>query len=79
MADPIVLALTKTCGLLGPIERRVVLLVAERILMGQRQYGRLKGPDRDARNLVREEGEEVADAMVYSATREIYQRMGGGE
>jgi hypothetical protein len=64
-------------GLLGEIERRVVLLVAQRILMGQSEYGKLRGPETDRRDLVREEGEEVADALVYSATREVYRRMGG--
>jgi len=51
---------------LGDHERAVLQLVAERLRMGQRRYGRFDvGTDR--RDFRQEALEEVADALVYGA------------
>ncbi|MFN8626029.1 MAG: hypothetical protein U0587_08625 [Candidatus Binatia bacterium] len=51
---------------LGAAELRVLLLVAERLLLGRRQYGNLD-PATDPRDFRRECFEELADAAVYMA------------
>lgn len=62
--------LSKILGQLGPDERRVMLFVARRLLMGQAQYG-LLNILRDRRDWKRELGEEAADALVYAACEEV--------
>ena len=51
---------------LGAEEREVLVLVAERLLMGQRQYGLLRLAV-DGRNFAREAAEEAADGAIYAA------------
>jgi hypothetical protein len=55
---------------LGDEERAVLLVLARRLLAGQRAYGRLKLA-RDPRDFRRERAEELADAMVYTAIGEV--------
>ena len=55
---------------LGSDERRVLAYVAERLLMGQRQYGILDIAN-DKRDWTKELGEEVLDAAVYAALRSL--------
>lgn len=57
-------------GELGEDERRVIALLARRLLDGQRQYG-LLDLARDARDFRRERGEEIADLLVYTAFAEL--------
>jgi hypothetical protein len=58
--------LVEICAELGADELRVVILVAERLRVGQRRYGRFDvGTDR--RDFHHEAIEEVADALVYAA------------
>ena len=58
-------ALTAVAARLGPDELELVLLLARRLRIGQRRYGRLD-VERDGRNFRREALEEVADALVYA-------------
>jgi hypothetical protein len=73
MPDPTAEQIAAIVRDLGPVERRVVRLIAQRILGGQLQYG-LLDPHTDRRDFAREEGEEVADAIVYRAIIETYRR-----
>jgi hypothetical protein len=58
--------LLETIGELAPEERRVLLVLARRLLVGQRAYGRLDLV-RDRRDWHREAAEEAADLAIYSA------------
>ena len=49
---------------LGPDELRVLKKIAERLAMGQKQYGRLRLAH-DARDFRKEAIEELLDAVVY--------------
>jgi hypothetical protein len=53
---------------LGPDERRVMLVLARRLLVGQWAYGRLDVA-RDRRDWGKEAREEAADLAIYSAIR----------
>ncbi len=53
---------------LGPDERRVLLVLARRLLAGQCAYGRLDVA-RDGRDWRRERADELADALVYGGHR----------
>jgi len=55
---------------LGEEEVRVLGLLTRRLLDGQRTYGRLDLA-RDARDLERERGNELADVLVYTAMAEL--------
>lgn len=59
---------------LGPQERNVLKRIAfrtgERLLIGQRLYGRLDLQN-DTRNLVREANDETIDNAIYLACEEI--------
>lgn len=55
---------------LGDGERRVLLVLAKRLLMGQRTIGRLDLA-KDARDWRREKAEEFADALIYGAIAEV--------
>lgn len=57
---------------LGADERRVMLVLARRLLAGQAAYGRLDvGTDR--RDFRRERALEIADLLLYSAFIELQQ------
>lgn len=56
--------LEEVCRELGPDELRILKKIAERLAMGQRQYGRLRLAH-DARNFRKEASEELLDAVVY--------------
>lgn len=49
---------------LGPAERRVLLALAERLVMGASQYGPL---EKRGRSWTREQQEELLDACIYGA------------
>lgn len=51
---------------LGEDERRVLCYLADRLLTGQMQYGKLDLKT-DLRNFVQERKAEVGDLLVYSA------------
>ena len=55
---------------LGEDERRVLLLLAHRLLEGQRCYGRLNLAN-DPRDFRQERASEVADLLIYSAFAEL--------
>jgi hypothetical protein len=55
---------------LGEDERRVMLFLARRLLLGQRAYGRLDLAH-DGRDFRRERAEELADALCYGAFAEV--------
>jgi hypothetical protein len=55
---------------LGPDERRVLLVLAQRLRAGQKAYGRLDVVN-DRRDWRRERAEELADALVYGAIAEV--------
>lgn len=57
--------LDETCAELGDDELRVIAYLATRLLVGQRQYGRLDLA-KDARDWRRERAAEVADLLVYT-------------
>jgi hypothetical protein len=57
-------------GELGPDEHRVILVLARRLLAGQRAYGRLDVAT-DGRDWRRERADELADALVYWAIGEV--------
>jgi hypothetical protein len=63
---------------LGPEERRVLAVLAGRLLVGQRARGRLDftTDDRDWR---RERAQELADALVYGAIAEVAAMLARGE
>lgn len=52
---------------LGTIERKILLLIAKRLGMGQATYGRFAEVDK--RTLAKETWEEVADALVYASKK----------
>jgi hypothetical protein len=60
---------------LGPDERRVLVVLARRLLAGQKAYGRLDVAT-DTRNWRRERAEELADALVYTAIAEVAATLG---
>jgi hypothetical protein len=60
---------------LGTEERAVLLVLARRLLAGQRAYGRLDLA-RDARDWRKERGEELADALIYGAIAEVAATVG---
>jgi hypothetical protein len=55
---------------LGRDERRVLLVLARRLLAGQHAYGRLDVAN-DRRDWRKERAEELADALVYGAIAEV--------
>jgi hypothetical protein len=55
---------------LGPEELLVLEALARRLLAGQRAYGRLDLAH-DGRDWRKERGEELADALVYTAIAEV--------
>lgn len=61
---------------LGDDERRVLIVLARRLLEGQRCYGRLDLL-RDARDFRRERALELADLLVYTAFAELSASMKG--
>lgn len=63
---------------LGDDEVRVLLVLARRLLAGQRTYGRLDVAH-DGRDWRRERAEELADALVYGAIAEVAATLGRGE
>ena len=70
-------ALDATCEQLGDEELRVLVVLARRLLAGQRAYGRLDLAN-DRRDFRRERAEELADAMVYDAVHEVAATLRGG-
>ncbi len=58
--------LDEVCAELADDELRAVAYLAERLLMGQRQYGRLDLAS-DARDWKAERRAEIGDLLVYSA------------
>jgi hypothetical protein len=58
---------------LGDDELRVIALLAERLLAGQRQYGRLSLAE-DPRDWRKERDEEIADLLMYSAFETLRSR-----
>jgi hypothetical protein len=60
---------------LGPDERRVLLVLARRLLAGQQAYGRLDVAS-DRRDWRKERAEELADALVYGAIAEVASQLG---
>jgi hypothetical protein len=59
-------ALLDVVSKLGADERRVMLLLARRLLAGQHAYGRLDVAH-DARDWRKERADELADALIYGA------------
>ena len=57
---------------LGADERKVMLVLARRLLEGQKCYGRLDLAN-DARDFRHERASEVADLLIYSAFAELQQ------
>jgi hypothetical protein len=55
---------------LGDEERAVLLLLARRLLEGQRAYARLDLAN-DPRDFVHERGLEIQDLLLYSAFEEL--------
>lgn len=49
---------------LGTHERKVLLRVGERLILGQRQYGRFE-PNKDTRDWIQESTQEALDGCVY--------------
>ncbi len=62
---------------LGPDERRVLLVLARRLLEGQQTYGRLNVAG-DGRDWRAERAAELADALVYGAIAEVAGASGEG-
>lgn len=60
------LRLLETWVQLGRDEREVIVEIASRLLMGQRQYGELD-LERDMRDFVQQAAEEHFDSCVYMA------------
>lgn len=60
------LRLLETWAQLGRDEREVIVEIASRLLMGQRQYGAFN-IERDTRDFLTEAGEELFDNAVYLA------------
>lgn len=63
-------ALADKAAGLGDDELRVLCWIADRLCVGQRQYGRLDIVH-DPRDWRRERSEEIADALVYSAIDDL--------
>jgi hypothetical protein len=63
---PMAQRLVEICGELGTEELRVLILVAERLRIGQRRYGRFDLAT-DGRDWYAEAADEIADALVYAA------------
>lgn len=61
-------ALDDVVAKLGYEERCVLLVLAERLYRGQRQYGELNLA-RDTRDLSQEASEEAADLAIYNAMK----------
>lgn len=59
-------SLAATCAELGDDEIRTLAYLANRLLEGQRAYGRID-LETDPRDFVKERGEEIADLLVYTA------------
>jgi hypothetical protein len=75
---PDVLAdLALVVGELGADEVRVLLVLARRLLAGQRAYGRLDVAH-DGRDWRRERAEELEDAIVYGAIAAVAATLGKG-
>jgi hypothetical protein len=55
---------------LGTEERAVLLVLARRLLLGQRTHGLLSVAT-DGRDWLRERSEELEDALVYTAIAEV--------
>ena len=55
---------------LGADERKVLLVLARRLLQGQRTYGLLSVAT-DGRDWLHEQSEELQDALVYTAIAEV--------
>jgi hypothetical protein len=55
---------------LAPQERMVMLVLARRLLAGQKGYGRLDLAN-DKRDWRRERAQELADVLVYEAIAEV--------
>jgi hypothetical protein len=66
--------LNSTFHQLEKYERQAVIIVAKRLLFGQRTYGIAK-PAQDRRDWLLERGQELADAEIYLAF-ETLARMG---
>jgi hypothetical protein len=64
--------LGETLAELGQDERRVILVLARRLLEGQKAYGRLSLAT-DPRDFRHERAMEIADLLVYSAFAELQQ------
>ncbi len=75
--EPLEAALDETCEQLGDEELHVLVVLARRLLAGQRAYGRLDLAN-DRRDFRRERAEELADAMVYDAVAEVAATLRGG-
>lgn len=57
---------------LGVYERKILLLIARRLLLGQKHYG--KFCPNIPKDWVKEEAEELADAWVYRAAADVLWR-----
>ncbi len=62
---------------LGGDERRVLLVLAKRLLDGQQRYGRLDLAN-DSRDWRKERAEELADSLIYGAFAEVAAASKGG-
>ncbi len=62
--------LVVTCAELGDQEIAVLVALARRLLLGQRQYGRLDLAH-DGRDWRAQRAEEYADALTYGAIAEV--------
>jgi hypothetical protein len=63
---------------LGPDERRALVALARRLLLGQRSYGRFDLAH-DARDWRKERAEELSDALIYGAIAEVARSLSVGE
>jgi hypothetical protein len=63
-------ALLDVLSQLGADERRVLLILARRLLAGQHAYGRLDVAH-DGRDWRKERADELADALIYGAIAEV--------
>ena len=70
MNEPTTGELLDVVAELGADERRVLLALAKRLLMGQRTYGLLSVAT-DGRDWLRERTSELEDALVYTAIAEV--------
>jgi hypothetical protein len=62
---------------LGEEELRVLCHLAQRLLWGQRAYGKLELA-KDTRHWAREGSEELQDFLVYSSIAAVSAKMRGG-